>query len=315
MRLIEFRDYFPDEEACERHVRKQREEKGITCKKCGGTGHYWLAGKKMWQCKNNSCRFRTSLKSGTVMENSKLSMEKWYLAMHLMTSSKNNMSALEMQRQIGLANYQPVFEMMHKLRIVMGKREDEYSLDGEVEIDEGFFSNSKSLEINEFTGEQEELKRGKGSQKKTSVFIMHSYKKLPPKLGKNEYRPNSIPKYIKMSVLEKINTEGINKEMKEKVEETSDIVSDDNNAYGDLQENYKSHTPHKTAKVEITKILPWVHKAITNMKGILANVYKGISEEYMQNYMNEFCFKFNRRGFGTNIFDRLMVTVISYQWT
>lgn len=74
MRLINFKDYFPNEEACRRHLRKQRGEIEITCKKCGGTNHYWLGSKNMWQCKNNDCRFRTSLKSGTVMENSKLSV-------------------------------------------------------------------------------------------------------------------------------------------------------------------------------------------------------------------------------------------------
>jgi ABC-type bacteriocin/lantibiotic exporter with double-glycine peptidase domain len=83
-----------------------REKIGITCKVCGGCAHYWLKSKEMYQCKLNSCRFRTSLKSGTVMENSKLSFHIWYKAMHLITATKNNISAVEVQRQLGIKNYE-----------------------------------------------------------------------------------------------------------------------------------------------------------------------------------------------------------------
>lgn len=314
MRLIEFKDHFPNEKACDQHWRNERESVGITCKKCLKQAHYWIEGKSMWQCKDRNCKFRTSLKSGTVMENSNLSISTWYIAMHLMTSSKNNISALELQRQLGMKYYQPVFEMAHKLRIIMGKREDKYTLEGNVELDEGFFSNSKPLEINEFTGETETLKRGKGSQKKTAVLVMHSFKKVPISLQKNKHSKNTIPKFLKMKVLYKIDSLEINDTMKPQIEKKADLVSDKNTAYKDLEMDYESHTPHNTKKVEITKVLPWVHTAITNMKGAIYNVYKGITESYMQNYMDEFCFKFNRRYFGTNIFDRLVISAVSYRW-
>jgi Zn finger protein HypA/HybF involved in hydrogenase expression len=63
MNLIKFIEEFPDEASCKAHFRTQREKEGITCKKCGGTHHYWLEGKQMWQC--SQCRTRSSLRSGT----------------------------------------------------------------------------------------------------------------------------------------------------------------------------------------------------------------------------------------------------------
>ena len=60
--------------------------------------------------------------------------------MHLLTSTKHTFSALELQKQLGHKRYQPIWEMLHKLRDVMGKRDGKYTLMGNVEIDEGFFS-------------------------------------------------------------------------------------------------------------------------------------------------------------------------------
>ncbi len=63
---------------------------------------------------------------------------------------------------------------------------------------------------------------------------------------------------------------------------------------------------------EIGKVLPWVHVAIANAKTRLANIYHGIKPEFLQGYLNEFCYKFNRRYFGERLFDRMLVAATSY---
>tara|TARA_R110000796_G_scaffold96719_1_gene203188 strand:+ start:650368 stop:650772 length:405 start_codon:yes stop_codon:yes gene_type:complete len=113
MNLIKFIEEFPDEPSCKSHFRLQREKEGIICRKCGSTHHYWLESKQMWQCRQ--CRFRTTLRSGTIMQASKLPFRKWYLAMAFMTFSKKGISAKEMQRQLAHKYYEPVWLMMHKL--------------------------------------------------------------------------------------------------------------------------------------------------------------------------------------------------------
>ena len=99
-----------------------------------------------------------------MLEASKLDFRIWYLGIAFMSYSKKGISALELQRQLGYKNYQPIWSMMHKIRASMGKRDDLYTLDGMIEYDEGYFSIA--------TKEQPNLKRGKGSQKKQNVAVM-----------------------------------------------------------------------------------------------------------------------------------------------
>ena len=75
-----------------------------------------------------------------MMENSKLPFRYWFAAMHLLTSTKNSFSSSELQRQLGHKRYQPIWEMTNKLRDIMGKRDNEYQLNGEIELDDAFFT-------------------------------------------------------------------------------------------------------------------------------------------------------------------------------
>ena len=68
--MLDFSDYFPDEESCLTHFKNQREQIGISCKKCNNTTHYWKKDKIAFECKK--CGYRTALRSGTALENSHL---------------------------------------------------------------------------------------------------------------------------------------------------------------------------------------------------------------------------------------------------
>ena len=164
MKLIEFTEHFSNEESCEQYLKEVREKQGVVCTKCGGTAHYWNKASKSWICKH--CHHQTTLTSGTVMHGSNLPLRYWFIAIHLLTATKKTISAKEMQRQLGHKRYQPIWEMMHKLRSVMGLRDAKYKLSGEFELDEGYFS------INSNLSEEEKIKRGIGSQNKAKVLVM-----------------------------------------------------------------------------------------------------------------------------------------------
>src|SRR3984957_7540499 len=117
--------------------------------------------------RDKKCGFRTTLRSGTVMENSKLPFRYWLIAIHLLSSTKKPFSALELQRQIGHKFYEPVWAMVQKLRLAMGDRDSQYKLDEFVELDEGFFESTKEEESNKLTGKKTEKKRGRGSKKQS----------------------------------------------------------------------------------------------------------------------------------------------------
>ncbi len=305
MRLLEFTNHYPDEESCKATFKRYREQEGIRCNKCGNTKHYWKKKREQWECKQ--CSHRTTLKSGTVMQNSKLPFQYWFIAMHLITSTKKSFSAKEIQRQIGHKRYEPIWAMVHKIRSVMGLRDDEYTLCDQVELDEGFF---ETVSITK--DKNEPLKRGRGSQRQTTVLVSVESKPAPEDFNEKKHKTNKRVKFIKMKVVNSLKKEEISNKVLEMIDTGSKIVSDASTSYNDLHQNYTLESK-VISKEEINVILPWVHKAISNAKRLFLDVHHRIDDDFLQSYLNEFCFKFNRRYFD-NLFDRLMVAAVSYRW-
>jgi hypothetical protein len=94
MNIINFINRFPDEASCIEFIKEQRIQQGIICKKCSGCKYFWLENKRCFQC--SSCGFRTSIKSGTVMESSNLPVSIWMIAITYITATKKGFSAAEL---------------------------------------------------------------------------------------------------------------------------------------------------------------------------------------------------------------------------
>lgn len=137
MKLQDFFKKFPDEASCKTHFKQKRDKQGVVCKRCQGQDHYWISTREQYQCKH--CNFRTTLRSGTLLHGTQLPYHYWYFGMMMLTSTKKSFSALEVQRQLGHLYYEPIWYMLHKIRYAMGKRDDNYTLCNEIELDEGFF--------------------------------------------------------------------------------------------------------------------------------------------------------------------------------
>jgi len=313
MKLLDFFNKYPTENSCKSAFKRCREEEGVICKKCYHKEHYWLKSKKLYECK--ACSFRMSLKSGTVLENSKLPFQYWFIAMHLMTATKKTISALEMKNQLGHKFYEPIWAMMHKIRRILSERDSLYKLDGEVELDEGFYSISFSFNINEFTGQRELLKRGKGSQKKAKVLVMASFNKVPlSKFNDKKYKTPRRLKYIKMKVVEDLEITTIHSEVKKAIDTSSTVHTDAYRSYNKLPEIIEEHCKYNLQHDNSDKVLPWVHKAITNSKNLVKAIHHCVNPEYLQNYLDEFCYKHNRRHFKNRVFDRALIAAVSFTW-
>jgi len=314
MKLIEFSKHYPDEASCKAEFKRYREKQGVVCKKCKSKDQYWwLRSKEQYECKK--CEFRMSLKSGTVMENTKLPYQHWFIAFHLMTSTKKTISALELQRQLGHKYYEPIWAMMHKIRLVMGKRDDQYKLSLEIEADESYYSTRYIQKENEFTGQKEELKRGKGSQRKTGVLVMASQqRKVHSELIRKKDASYSIPKSLKMKLVEDGTANEIKTTAENSVNKEAYIKTDKAKSYSKAFENFKKLEMFDMSKFDAGKTLPWSSKAITNSKNLLKAIHHGIDEKYLQNYLNEFCYKYNRRYFGEKVFNRLLICAVSSVW-
>jgi hypothetical protein len=303
MSLINFIDQFPDEDSCKQKFKEYRDHVGVVCSKCGGKDHYWKKDKEQYECK--SCKTRTTLKSGTVMHKSKLPFRYWFITMHLLTATKKSFSAKEIQRQLGHKRYHPIWHMVHKLRESMGKRDGEYILAGRIELDEGYFST-------EIAAEQKDqpLKRGRGSQKKSKVLVMAESEMVEsPKKGQKPRRVG----YIKMKVIEDLKSEKIDELVKDLASNANEIDTDDSTSYVNLKRYVDNHNPQVILKDKVGEVLPWVHIEISNAKRQLLNTYHDVKPEFLQNYLDEFCYKFNRRYYGEALFNRLLVTSVSYK--
>ena len=127
MNLLNFIERFKDENDCLEYFKSIREKSGIICKKCGHNKHDWLEGKVQFVCKK--CGNRISIKSDTIMENSRLPIKYWFITMHILTSSKKTFSVADLQKYLGYTEYEPICEMLHNLRWVMDTGSDEYTFE------------------------------------------------------------------------------------------------------------------------------------------------------------------------------------------
>lgn len=296
MTILSFIEEFPTEESCRIHFRKQREHEGVTCKRCRNTTHYWLKSKWQWQCIR--CRFRTTLRSGTVMQSSNLPVRTWYLAMAFMTFSKKGISARELQRQLDHQRYDTVWSLMHRIRNAMGNRDAMYSLKGMVEFDEAYFAKA--------TPEGIRLKRGKGSQKKQNVAVMaESFPLEDLESGEK----SKCFGFIKMKALDGHKATQVNNVIKQNIDEKSIVFTDKSTSYVDLSNYVETHVSYKSDKSTTSNQLKWVHVAISNAKRTLLGIYHKIKGKYLQLYLDEFCYKLNRRYFGNRLFERLTLAI------
>lgn len=230
----------------------------------------------------------------------------WFIVMHLLTATKKSISAAELQRQIGHKRYQPIWELMHKLRSVMGKRDDKYTLKGCIELDEGFFSTEIPKEK-----KNEKSKAGAGSQRKSKVMVIAEG--TPAEKEAKKGQKPKVVKHIKMIVIPDEKAKTIDAVAGKVIEKDSRLTTDDHKSYIHFKDMFTEHKSQVIDPKDIGKVLPWVHIAISNAKTQLADMHHGNKPEFLQEYLNEFCYKFNRCYFGEDLFDRLVMIATSYR--
>jgi hypothetical protein len=301
MNIFSFTAEFDSEESCRNHFKSERDKIGVSCKKCSHKEHYWIKSQWSYECKK--CRSRTSLRSGTIMQSSNLSFMIWYKTMFLLTATKKGFSSKEIQRQLGLKRYEPVWAMVHKLRKAMGDRDDRYTLEGIIEIDEGYFT------IEAYEQEHNTQKAGRGSKTKSNVMVMAESTVLEDiDTGKVERQC----RYFKAKVLENYQADGTDLTLKQAIEDEKMIVFTDNStSYVNIADYVELHISEKSSETTTKETLKWVHITISNAKRNFVGTYHKIKKKYLQLYLNEFVYKLNRRYFGEKIFDRLVIANIT----
>jgi transposase-like protein len=280
LNMLTFMERFDTDEKCREYLYKVRWPNGFVCPKCGAKDEpFQITSRKLYQCRH--CTHQASVTAGTIMDRTRTPLRKWFLAIYLMGSDKRGCSALRLKRELKIA-YDTAWTMSHKIRKAMGERDGLYLLQGTVEMDEAFFGSP-----------DEGGKRGRGSDK-TPVVVGLS-------LG-----DNGKPLYCKAQVLTSVDSESIKAFAKQAVQLGSVILTDGLNIYPALSEVGYVHRPRKVDPEKAPEHLKWLHIIVSNMKAFFEGTYHGLDSYHLQAFVDEFCFRFNRRNWQSQLFTRTL---------
>lgn len=179
-----------------------------------------------------------------------------------------------------------------------------------MEVDEGFFSTETPEDQKDSP-----LKRGRGSQRKTSVLVMAESSRSATPPARKYSTPKTVG-HIKMLVIGDFKASTITGKIKTGTDGNADVTTDGFSSYAALEKDGVTTSHHAVVaddKKSVGKVLPWVHIAISNAKRSILDTYHDIKAEFLQLYLNEFCYKFNRRYLGFRLFDRLELCACTYR--
>jgi len=265
--MMDFADIFPTEEACLEYLTLVRWPDGYACLRCGSkdvskirSGYYRCRG----------CRYRGSVIFGTLFQDTRKPLRLWFHAIWYVVNQKNGVSALGLQKALGLGSYHTAWEWLHKLRRAM-VRPGRDRLSGLVEMDETFI------------GGIHEGKRGRGAEGKTLVLI--AAEQTSGGIGRIRLAPIADASGITLK-----------EATLQMVEPGSTIRTDGWDGYNLLTRNGYVHAPVDHINAESGDATPLTHRVASLLKRWWLGTHQGaISPEHLPYYLDEFTFRFNRR--------------------
>jgi transposase-like protein len=269
----EFQRFFGDEEACLRYLERIRWPEGFRCPGCGG-GEAWHSGRRLWLCR--ACGRQSSVTAGTLLAGTRTPLGSWFAAIWQLTNQKQGMSALGLQRLLGLGSYETAWAQLHKLRRAMVRPGREL-LGGLVEVDEGY------------VGGREVGVSGRLTEDKSPVVVA-----VEVRAGK---RSESAGR-VRLSRLELLSKPGLEAFVREAVEPGSSVRTDGWNLYDGLAELGYRHLPINVSGTgqPASTSMPHVHRVLALLKRWLLGTHQGsVQPHQLDYYLDEFTFRFNRR--------------------
>lgn len=265
--MIEWIDMFSTEEACLEYLGMLRWPDGYICIRCGENGA-WKMKSGLYRC--HSCRYESSVISGTLFQDTHKPLRLWFEAMWYVVNQKNGVSALGLQKALGLGSYHTAWEWLHKLRRAM-VRPSRDRLKGFVEMDETFIGGERSG------------KRGRGAEGKTLVLI--AAEETSVGIGR-----------IRLAPIVDASGESLKEATLQMVEPGSTLRTDGWDGYNILPNYGYIHLPTSHKNAESGDTTPLSHLVASLLKRWLIGTHQGaISHENLKYYLDEFTFRFNRR--------------------
>jgi transposase-like protein len=230
---------------------------------------------RRWQCA--VCRQHVSLTSGTVLHNTKTPLTLWFWAAYLMTTDTRGISALLLQRQLGLGRYETAWMMLHKLRRAMVNVARE-PLRGDVEIDETWIG-----------GTQAGLRGSRQLKGRKASLVLVAVEKRDQVSGR-----------LRMAVIPDFKRITVNGFITQHIAPGSTLYTDGLKTFTGLEEAGYTHIPRmQPQRTNLRKgapsVVPLADRAVGNLKQWLIGTHHGVSRAQLQVYLDEFVFRHNRR--------------------
>jgi len=265
--LLEFEHRFTSEEACKEYLFQHRWPKGFICPRCRHQ-EAWQTKRGLYHCRE--CDFQTSVTAGTIFQDTRKPLQLWFRAMWYVTNQKHGVSALDVQRILGLGSYRTAWIWLHKLRFAM-VRPGRDRLSGTVEVDEFYI------------GGEKRGKRGRGAAGKALVIV--AAQEDGDRIGRIRLRrvPDASAKSLGGSV-------------QEYVEPGSVVRTDDWGGYAPLEALGYVHQVARRDSHIGENLLPLVNRVVSLLKRWLLGTHQGaVRISHLDYYLDEFTFRFNRR--------------------
>ncbi|HEY9746370.1 MAG TPA: IS1595 family transposase [Oculatellaceae cyanobacterium] len=281
MNFFEFLKKFPTEEAVITNFIRVRYGERPACHHCGSIKvHQKKDRPKVFHCAD--CLNTFSVFKGTIFENSSTDLRKWMYAIHLFLNSKKGISSYQLEREIGVT-HKTAWRMLGQIRSAMGNAENQEFIDTVIEIDETYVGGNPRKGQDD---DDDKPKRGRGTKKTPVVGVVdRDNKKIHAKIAK----PNKEGKKLTgKQLLEIIN---------EVVKNPCLMITDEFKGYNSLRHSQHLHLRinHQEAFAQGIVHTNNIESFWATLKRGLIGIYHHVSVKHLQDYVNEFCFRYNHR--------------------
>ena len=273
----EFLDWFPSEGHCLAYLEKLRWGDEFICPRCGCVGQAYRASRTRLMCP--SCQHQSTVTAGTIFDKTRTPLRVWLAAAWYLTNQKQGVSALGLQRVLGLGSYQTAWTMLHRFRHAM-VRPGRDRLQGLVEVDETY------LALTDRDGAQN--KQGKRKSHTTKVQVVIAVEIHEPK-GFGRIRLKRIANDSATCVIPFV---------QDVIEPGATVRTDGSAAYRSLKElGYKHDKKVMLGSSEPAHVsMAGVHRvAALIQRWILGTHHGSVQPAHLDAYLDEFVFRFNRR--------------------